>query len=347
MLQRKGGDVAAPIETVRDISRVAYGFISSSALFTALELGVFTVLHDRPRDGDDLARELAVRSNGLATLLALLEAEGLVYRDAHGHYANSPAADKYLVRGSPQDYSEYLRLQTGRQIYTILPKALGGLRGDAAEMAHQGIESWLADPDEAETFSRSQHDGSLGPAWQLAKRIDLEGCRSLLDVAGGSGAFSITFCSLHPGLQATIIDFPAVVDVARRYVAEAELSARIGFLGGDALEVAWPVDQDLVLMSYLFCNVPGQRHQDLMTRAFGSTRPGGQVVIHDFMLDDDRSGPLGAAQWLYTNLPLAMDATVFTGKELAALAETAGFIDSTVEVLIPGLTKTMTAHKPA
>jgi SAM-dependent methyltransferase len=279
--------------------------------------------------------------------LVLLEAEGLVHRDADGRFVNSPAADRYLVTGSREDYSEYLRLLTGRQTYTMLPKALGGLRGDPSQMAARGMAGWLASPDEAEMFSRSQHAGSLGPAWQLGKRLDLGRCRSMLDVAGGSGAFSITFCSLHPQLQATIIDFPTVIDTARRYVAEAGLESRIGFIAGDALEVAWPGDQDLVLMSYLLSAVPGHQHDELLRRAWTATGRGGRLVIHDFMLDDDRSGPLPTAQWFYCNLPMTIDARAFTDEEVRGLAAAAGYVEATVEVHLPGLTKVMTARKDA
>jgi 2-hydroxy-4-(methylsulfanyl)butanoate S-methyltransferase len=74
-------------------------------------------------------------------------------------------------------------------------------------------------------------------------------------------------------------------------------------------------------------------------------RIGGQLVIHDFMLDDDRSGPLGAAQWFYTYLPTTSDAVSFSGADVIALAEAAGFVDVSVEVQIPGLTSLLIARK--
>ena len=98
----------------------------------------------------------------------------------------------------------------------------------------------MADAEEADQFSRAQHVGSLGPALVLARRIDLSGASRLLDVAGGSGAFTITLCARFPELQATILDFPNVVRVARRYVAEAGLADRVEFVSGNALDVGWP-----------------------------------------------------------------------------------------------------------
>ncbi len=334
-----------PLESVRDISRIAYGFMSSQALFAALEIGVFTALQGEPSDVETLAARLDVRVEGLSTLMAVLRIEGLVSLVDDERFANSPAAERYLVRGAREDYSEYLRLQVGRQFYAMLPQAVAGLRGDKGAMAAEGQQGWLAEPGEAELFSRSQHAGSLGPAWQLAKRIDLEGRRSLLDVAGGSGAFSITLCAQNPDLRATILDFPTVVQIGRQFVDEAGMSDRIGFISGNALEVEWPHGQDLVLMSYLLGAVPGAHHEDLCARAWNATGPGGRVVIHDFMLDDDRSGPLGSAQWFFCYLPTTLGAISFTGADVKVLLEEAGFVDVAVDDLIPTLTKVVSGVK--
>ena len=45
-----------PLTDVRDISRIAYGFIASKALFAALELDLFSRLLE-PKTIDALARE--------------------------------------------------------------------------------------------------------------------------------------------------------------------------------------------------------------------------------------------------------------------------------------------------
>ena len=41
---------------------------------------------------------------------------------------------------------------------------------------------------------------------------------NVLDVAGGTGAFSITLCHANSELRATILDYPNVCDVAAVYV---------------------------------------------------------------------------------------------------------------------------------
>lgn len=339
--------MARPLESVRDVSRIGYAFMSSQALFAALEIGLFTELHRQPASVDDLAANLEVVPEALQTILAILVAESLVLSDG-GRYSNSPAAERYLVTGAPNDYSEYLRLQVGRQLYSIMPHSVAGLRGDEAAMVERGtgFEGWLADPDEAEIFSRSQHAGSMGPAYQLARRLDLSACTSLLDVGGGSGAFSISLCSANEQLRATIIDFPAVIDVARRYVEEAGMLDRIDFIEGNSLDVPWPQDQDVILMSYLVSAIPVRNHPALVERAWNSAAGGGRLVIHDFMLDDDRSGPLATARLFLAYMPTTPGAASFTGAEIQALVEAKPFESVTCETFIPDITKLVLARKP-
>jgi 2-hydroxy-4-(methylsulfanyl)butanoate S-methyltransferase len=100
-------------------------------------------------------------------------------------------------------------------------------------------------------------------------------------------------------------------------------------------------------MSYLMSAIPGRHHTQLMERAWAATAHGGHVVVHDFMLDDDRCGPLSAAQWFFAYLPTTAGAVSFTGADVAGLVESVGFIAANVEELIPGLTKVIVATKPA
>src|SRR5262249_19510736 len=154
---------------------------------------------------------------------------------------------------------------------------------------------FMSDPRAAAEFSEAQHKGSLGPAALLARRLDLAGRKRLLDVGGGSGALAIALGRRWPELTATILDFPQTVPVAQRYVAGAQLAGRISHLGGDALEVAWPADQDVILMSYLWSAVGGPGIEILVERAAHASAPGGLVLIHDFMVDPASGHPAIAA----------------------------------------------------
>jgi hypothetical protein len=331
---------------VRQISRIAYGFFASKALFAALNLGVFGHLAAGARQLANLADVTGVSENGLATLMATLASVGLVERSADNTWNNAPAAARYLVPGEPAYFGDYYRFQIDRQIYPNMLALQAGLAGDARGLAANSWGGLLADPVEAEAFSRAQHAGSLGPALLLAKKIDLSGTTTLLDVAGGTGAFAITLCQRYPGLRATILDFPSVATVAARYIGDAALTDRIALIAGDALETDWPAGQDAVLMSYLLSAVGGADIPVLIDRARRALAAGGRLIIHDFMLDEDRSGPFSAAGFFLQYLTLRTDPVSFTAGEVESWLTTAGFEGIESGTMIPEITGYAIARTP-
>ena len=334
-----------PLTDVREISKLAYGFMASKSLFAALDLELFGHISAGARDVATLAAATGVPDHRLQTLVAALVSVGVLVRRGDG-LANAPATETYLVPGAPAYFGDYYRFQIGGQIYPAMNHLLAGLTGDEAGLAHAAMRGWLADPQRAADFSRAQHAGSMGPAIMLSKYLDLSGATTMLDVAGGTGAYSIVFCKRNPGLAATILDFPTVIDVARPYVEAAGLGGRIALVGGDARETDWPGDQDVVLMSYLLSAVRGEDIAPLLGRAFAALRPGGRLIVHDFMLDETRSGPSSAALFFVSYLANDPDTVSFTVGELEPMLQAAGFTEMSNAVMIPEITMMIQATKP-
>lgn len=332
----------SPVTDRRELSRIAYGFMASKALFAALGVDLFTHLTGGPRTAAELSAATGIPGNRLETLLHALAGVGLLVTDA-GRYANAPAARRHLVRGTPTDLGDYFRLQVAQQVYPALLHLDEGLAGTGT-----AFDTWpglLADPAQARTFTAAQHTGSLGPARALADRLDLTDAGDLLDVGGGSGAFSIALCDRNPGLRATILDLPAVVDVAREYRERAGLTDRITLLAADAVHARWPAGQDVVLMSYLLSAL-GDAEVDVVLRcARDCLRPGGLLVVHDFMLHDDGPGPAAAALWFLQYVACRADAVSFSAAALGTRLRGHGFVPAPADVLIPDITKVILSRK--
>jgi SAM-dependent methyltransferase len=329
----------APLTDVRDIARIGYGFMASRALFAALDADVFGHLADGPKTLSALAAGLGLAPGRLGPLLTACVALGLLARDGE-RYANAPASATYLVRTSPAYFGDYFRFQVSRQIYPTLMHLDAALRGERVDFYAQ-----LRDPGEARAFTIAQHSGSLGPAHVVARLVDLAGARRLLDVGGGSGAFSIVLCERTPGLASTIIDLPGVAAVGRVLVGERGLADRIAFVEGDARTVEWPQPNDAVLMSYLLSAVSEPAARGLLAKAGKALAPGGRLLVHDFVVDDDLTGPPLAALWLLNAVTIDADVATLTPAWLRAAVEDAGFRDVAVTEVVPGTTRLLAARR--
>jgi hypothetical protein len=336
-----------PIEDVRQISAITYGFLASKALFAALDLDLFTKIAGGAATLEALAKATGIAPNRLRTLLTTLKTVGLI-SEAGGTFANAPATATYLVAGAPGDFRDYVRVVNGGFLYEgvrHLEKALRGERIFPGKGFYEGIvysEGGVG----AEAFSAAQHAGSQGPARLFAKRIDLSRARRFLDVGGGSGAYTHAVLRRYPDLRATILDFPETLDTARRYAAEAGLSGRIEHLGGNAITAAWPGGQDVVLMSYVWSAVGAADIPVLARRAFEALDRGGTVLIHDFMTDDAHQGPDFAAWYLLAAILDNPGAECLTPGYVEGVLRAAGFAVERTETMLEGITSLTRARKP-
>ncbi len=331
-------------ESAEDVSRIAFGFMASKALFAGLHLDVFTQLSEGPKAAVEVAEAAKVPINRVMTLLTALTSIGLLDRH-EDRYSNAPGAQSFLARGEPYEFGDYLRYQIDQQMYPFLGQLNEVMDGSLDPSAVDSYQNWMSDSEQALKYSEAQHAGSLGPGRTLARKVDLSAARSLLDVGGGTGAMSIRLLEANPELEATIIDFPNVAEIGWRFVSEAGMVDRIRFIPSNALEAEWPTGQDAILMSYLFSGVPGERVPGLVEYAYERMAPGGSYMVHDFMVEDDRTGPAMAALWQLQHMAFTPDARSVTPGWLKAHMRSVGFQDIVEEEMIPGLTRLIHARK--
>ncbi len=336
-----------PIEDVKDISAITYGFMASKALFAALEFDLFTHIAQGADSTFAMAKVTGIAENRLVTLLAALKSLGLI-SEADGRLVNAPATARYLVAGAPGDFRDYVRLVNGEFVYESFRHLSAALRGQRIFPDKGFYEGMIYDAGiGGERFSSAQHTGSLGPARLMAKRLPLKDRHRFLDVGGGSGAYSIAFCVANPRLEATILDFPETVDTAKRYAEQAGLAERIRHVAGNAIKIDWPTEHDVVLMSYVWSAVGEADIAVLAKRAADALPPGGLALVHDFMVDDAGDGPPFAAWYLLGSMFDNPTGVRLTPGYVERVLRDAGLQIEGTETMLPGITMLTKAVKGA
>jgi len=332
-----------------DIDGVAYGFMASQALFSALELELFDHIAAKggPIQIEELQQASGISAPRLQILVTALTAMNSLHRTSDG-YTLSPNTEKFLVRSAKYFYGDYLRLQMGQQFYkhmAALPQIMKTGEGPT-------YAKLFADPEEADTYTKAQHNGSLGTAKMLCKKVDFKGMKSLLDIGGGSGAFSIMICRHHPELHARILEFPEVCNTGEKFVASEvpEVASRVQYIRGSCLD-EWPAElgeeHDVVLISYVSESVPHEALPMMYERAFARLRPGGLLIVHSFMVDDTLDGPLLGALWSLQHVAVNANGLGLHPENVGKMMSTAGFDNITHSEMIRGMTKLVTGKKPA
>lgn len=334
------------IETAEDLSSIAFGFMASKALFAGLHVDIFSALAEGPKSAEELADIAGIPLNRVVMLATALVSIGLLINDDDNKFQNAPASQSFLAKQTKYDFGDYLRYQIDQQMYPFLLQLNAVMKGDLSDDAIASYKHWMTDEEQASVYSESQHAGSLGPGRTLARKVDLASATSLLDVGGGTGAITISLSREYPNLETTIIDFPNVAEIGWRFISEAGMVDRVRYIPGNAVEVQWPGGQDAILMSYLMSGVPGDNVEGLLQKAFEACSPGGKLMVHDFMVEEDRSGPALAALWQLQHMAFTPDARSLSVGWLTKAAKKIGFEVDLVDNLIPAMTKLVVFSKP-
>jgi predicted O-methyltransferase YrrM len=228
-------------------------------------------------------REAAVA--GVERLLDALVSLGLLVKRGD-LYANTPLAARFLAEGSPDDARDALKhnLSLWRRWSTLTEAVRAGHAVGVQEMATRG-DDWTV------PFIAAMHRGAAQRAPLVVQAVGARDVRRMLDVGGGSGAFSIAFARANPELRAEILDLPTVLPIAQSHVREAGLADRVTTRAGDIRTGDLGSGYDLVLLSSI-CHMLGpDENRDLLSRAARALAPGGRVVVSDFVLDEEGTAP--------------------------------------------------------
>ena len=325
------------------------GFWSFKTFAAAVELDLFTRLAGgRTLTVADAGTELGLPSRPADLLLTACASLGLLERSGDG-YRNSGLAEEFLVRGKPYYFGGQVTY-CDRRTYLPWHRIVDALRTDRPLTWDPDTQESMfttADPQLLATFWEAMYSTSIFTARALAGAVDLAGRRRLLDVGGGSGAYPIELCRLHPGLTATVFDLPHVCEIAAGKADLAGLGDRIGTVAGDFLaDAELPGGHDVLLFSMILHDWDEPTNRMLLAKAHAALPPGGLVIVSELLLDADRTGPAPAALMGMNMLVETTGGRNYSDAEYTAWLDGAGFTGiRTVRFDAPGANGAVLGHK--
>src|SRR5688572_16392475 len=301
------------------------------AVTVADELEIFDSLGREPATAAELSQRHGFDLRGSEILLSLLASLGFCVSHL-GRYQLTEPTRNYLLRSSPFYWGGvFVQQRKSNPVHAAIRGAIlkktGYITGQSAE--EPPVEMWESgqmDVATARAIAAFMHSHSLAAATGMAVRADLKGVKSLLDVGGGSGCFSITLAKQNRELRCTVMDLPAMCEVAREYIAAGGVGDRVGVQAVNMFTQSWPRGHDAMLFSNIFHDWGNETNAKLARNAFEALPSGGRIYLHEMLLDDTGDGPRTTAA--FSALMLANTrGRQFTFRQLQALLQDAGFTD--------------------
>lgn len=290
-------------------------------LHAAVKLDLFSILDGKSMQVWQLANKIGADRDGLERLLTPLVAMELLLKEKE-RFSCTRSAAIFLSRQSPL-YLGHI-IQHHRQLmasWAHLDEAVKS--GGPVRRPYAGD-----DPEWRSNFLLGMDELAMLIAPKLVGKIDLSGRRRLLDLGGGPGTWAIQFCKKNPQLQATVFDLPTSRPFAEETIDRFDMQQRITFETGDFLREHLTGGYDVAWLSHILHGEGPQEVSTILDKVAAVLKPGGLLLIHDFVLDDDGSGPLFPALFSLNMLLGTADGRSYSGSELFEMLRAAGFEDA-------------------
>ena len=266
-------------QSAEGLKQIARAYWDSSVLRTLISLGLCPLLDEGPATAAELALRISANPRFLDAFLGACVALGLLERQGEC-YASSEQASAFLVPGKEGYSGDYLLHLTNHwNTFGDLDRLV---REGVSELPFQNgyvsVDRFWSD------YMRAQHYRAVTvQARYLVRTVDLSGKRKLLDLGGGTASYSVALAAAYPELTAHVIDAKEPLAIAWEVVDEAGLAERVLLVEGDFCKMDLGHDADAVLISGVVLIKPESFCRDLYRVAYDALRPGGTLILQDFM----------------------------------------------------------------
>jgi 2-polyprenyl-3-methyl-5-hydroxy-6-metoxy-1,4-benzoquinol methylase len=331
--------------TPERILQFTFGFAPPLIIETAIRHGIFNTLDRKSQTIDELCAETRASRRGLRAMLNALVGLELLTKDADERYGLTPESSKFLVSGKPTFHGAFFLLTSGPML-TEWGKLQQIVRGGRPEKRIN------QEQDGVQFFSQFVED--LFPihyaaAQRLSEALNVSNAAapmSVLDVAAGSGVWSVALAQQSPHVRVTAVDWPGVIPITQKVTAHAGVADQYRFVKGDLLEVDFGSGHAIVIAGHILHSEGEARSRLLLKKAFDSLAAGGTMAIAEILVDTDRRAPLPALIFAVNMLVNSDQGDTFSFDEIRSWLCEAGF-GNVRTVDAPGLARQIIlADKP-
>jgi demethylspheroidene O-methyltransferase len=177
---------------------------------------------------------------------------------------------------------------------------------------------------------------------QILDAYDFNGHKRMLDIGGGSGAFTAAISAAAPNVQFGIFDLPDVLAEAQKRIGG---SASIAFHPGSFKDTALPTGYDLVTLVRILHDHDDEVAQALLAKVYEALPAGGRLLVVEPMADSANAKRMGDAYFgiylwaMGSGRPRSAD-------ETRAMLKKAGFAQvDKVKTALPIITSALIARK--
>lgn len=260
---------------------LAAGFVYSQVLAAFVRLDLVQALHAGSNDLAQIVRHTGLPAERALRLMNAAVALDLAAMDADGRYRLGETGAALV------DNDGVLAMIAHHQmLYEDLADPVALLRGERATKLSQfwsyaGGESH--DAAAARSYSQLMARSQEMVAREVLDALPMKTHRQLLDIGGGSGAFSMEAARRNPHLGIDLFDLPPVAEIARDRIMQAGLESRIAVHDGSVFEDPMPRGADIATLVRVLHDHDDSAALSILKAAYAGLCGDGTIVVAEPM----------------------------------------------------------------
>jgi len=313
------------------IEQMIRGYMPSRCILTALELDIFTAV-GAGANAEQIGMRIHANARAVGMLLNALVALGLLSKSGDD-YANTPESARFFVQGSKDNHR--LGLLHTANIWHRWSRLTDAVRSGTRVPIDLRNDAGDNTPEWTRNFITGMQRNAKERAPLVVKALGTSGVRRILDLGGGSGAYSIGFAKACPDVHCNILDLPEVVPLTAEYVSQAGVSEQVGLHAGNMLQDDFGCGYDLIMLNAICHMFSEEQNREIFRRAHHALAANGRLVVQDFILNPDKTGPQHAALFSLNMLVATDSGASYSELEYTDWMKTAGFAE-VCRINLPG-----------
>jgi precorrin-6B methylase 2 len=322
------------------------GYQRAFALKAAVDLDLFTAIAKGSHTAAEIAKACNASERGVRILSDSLVVMGFLTKEQSRYSLTSDTAF-FLDSRSPA----YLGLAFKFLLHPVQLASFEQL-GAAVQKGGSFNEHSTLAPDDpiwiefARGMAPMMMPAAQAIAGILAAELSSRPSAKILDIAASHGLFGITVAQRLPKAHIYALDWANVLEVAKENAGKQGLTDRYHLLPGSAFEVDYGTGFDAILITNLLHHFAPSDNEKMLKKAYDALNPGGQVVILEFVPNDDRVSPPVPAMFSLTMLGNTPQGDAYTLAEYGTMCRNAGLEAPKLIPLEPTPESLVIARKP-
>ncbi len=301
---------------------LGYSFFKSKVLLTAVRLDVFNIIDETGLSVGDISAKMNSNVRATETFLDAMVSLDLLQKD-NEKYFNTEEGKEIFINGRDMYIGDIVILQDVMwDAWSRLSDSV--ISGEPARKP----DMFQSEKNETRNFITAMHNTAMSVAPIIAREIDLGDCKTMIDVGGGAGTYSVFFCTGNSNLKATIIDLPGTLEITKELISNSSVANRIKLIEGD-FNKEIKGQYDVAFLSNIIHGEGEQENIALIRRVYNALNNGGKIIIQDFILDNEKDSPCFPALFSLNMLLFTENGRSYSFQEIEGWLKEAGFHDLT------------------